>query len=181
MERSRTFRPTRPSRTALGYLLMLVGSVAAFLVIREIGMGMSAPAPGEVSAFAAARAPKPESHALMHVLVALVVVILAARALGWLFTRIHQPAVIGEVVAGILLGPSLLGRVAPEMSAFVMPPAVAPFLGVISQVGVILYMFLVGLELNTGLLRRSRRRSSSASIPDRLRTSCSTLCWRWLP
>ena len=60
---------------------------------------------------------------------------------------------IGEVIAGILLGPSLLGRVAPGVAAYVLPPSVAPFLGVIAQLGVILYMFLVGLELNAGLLR----------------------------
>ena len=56
---------------------------------------------------------------------------------------------IGEVVAGIVLGPSLLG---PETSAWILPPAVAPFLGLIAQLGVILYMFLVGLELNARLL-----------------------------
>ena len=62
---------------------------------------------------------------------------------------LSQPPVIGEVVAGILLGPSLLG---PAVSALVLPPAVAPFLGVIAQLGVVLYMFLIGLELNPALL-----------------------------
>ena len=61
---------------------------------------------------------------------------------------------IGEVVAGILLGPSFLGQVWPEAAEFVLPPNVAPFLGVIAQLGVILYMFLVGLELNPQVLRR---------------------------
>lgn len=62
---------------------------------------------------------------------------------------------IGEVVAGILLGPSLLGRAWPEASGFLLPPEVAPLLGIIAQVGVVLYMFLVGLELNPTYMRKS--------------------------
>jgi Kef-type K+ transport system membrane component KefB len=65
------------------------------------------------------------------------------------------------VVAGILLGPSFLGRLSPETATFLLPPAAAPFLSVIAQLGVILYMFLVGLELNTELLR-TRARSTVA-------------------
>jgi len=61
--------------------------------------------------------------------------------------------VIGEVIAGILIGPSLLGRVWPEASAFLLPAEVGPSIGVIAQLGVILYMFLVGLELNSAVLR----------------------------
>src|SRR5262249_17963567 len=63
---------------------------------------------------------------------------------------LRQPPVIGEVLAGILLGPSLLGA---EVSAWILPPSVAPYLGVVAQLGVILYMFLVGLDLNPALLR----------------------------
>src|SRR4051812_48977569 len=90
------------------------------------------------------------SDALLHVLIALAAVIVTGRVLGWAFARLGQPPVIGEVVAGILLGPSLLGR---EASAVILPASVAPFLGVIAQLGVILYMFLVGLELNAAQLR----------------------------
>jgi Kef-type K+ transport system membrane component KefB len=104
------------------------------------------------------------SDALLHVLLALAAVIVTGRALGWAFARIGQPPVIGEVVAGILLGPSLLGR---EASALILPASVAPFLGVIAQLGAILYMFLVGLELNASRLRRQAHAIgaiSSASI-----------------
>jgi Kef-type K+ transport system membrane component KefB len=62
--------------------------------------------------------------------------------------------VIGEVIAGILLGPSLLGHVSPAAMTYLLPPTVAPFLAIIAQIGVILFMFLVGLELDTGLLGR---------------------------
>jgi Kef-type K+ transport system membrane component KefB len=91
---------------------------------------------------------------MLHVLLALVVVIVMARTLGALFRKIHyQPPVIGEIIAGIVLGPSVLGRIAPGVAAYVLPPSVAPFLNIIAQIGVILYMFLVGLELDPKLLR----------------------------
>jgi Kef-type K+ transport system membrane component KefB len=79
--------------------------------------------------------------------------LVTGRLLGLLLHYLGQPPVIGEVVGGILLGPSLLGRVWPEAAAFVLPPSVAPFLGVIAQLGVVLYMFLVGLELNPRVVR----------------------------
>lgn len=90
---------------------------------------------------------------LVKVLLALTVIMITARVVGWIFAHFNQPAVIGEVVGGILLGPSLLGHLAPEAAAFLLPPDAAPFLGVIAQIGVILYMFLIGLELDLGVLR----------------------------
>ena len=90
---------------------------------------------------------------LLSVLVALTVIMVTARVVGSLFKRLHQPAVIGEVVGGILLGPSLLGRLSPETAAVLLPSEAAPFLGVIAQLGVILYMFMVGLELDLAVLR----------------------------
>jgi Kef-type K+ transport system membrane component KefB len=90
---------------------------------------------------------------LLNVLVALTVIMITARLVGILFARLHQPPVMGEVVGGLLLGPSVLGRISPEAAAVLLPPAAAPFLGVIAQLGVILYMFLVGLELDLPALR----------------------------
>jgi Kef-type K+ transport system membrane component KefB len=90
---------------------------------------------------------------LLSVLMALTVIMVTARLVGSVFKRLGQPAVIGEVVGGILLGPSLLGRISPEAAAFLLPAESAPFLGVISQLGVILYMFLVGLELDLKVLQ----------------------------
>jgi Kef-type K+ transport system membrane component KefB len=93
---------------------------------------------------------------LLHVLLALLVILVVARLVGAGFRRIGQPPVIGEVVAGILLGPSLLGRVWPAGFAFLLPTTVSPYLQVIAQVGVILYMFVVGLELDPTRLRKQR-------------------------
>src|SRR4029453_7553048 len=100
-------------------------------VIRGRGLALTAPAPAGDARFGAGAGTQ-HVDALVHVLLALMVVIVTARAVGWLFKLFHQPAVIGEIIAGILLGPSLLGRVAPSVSQYLLPKTVAPFLGVLS-------------------------------------------------
>jgi K+:H+ antiporter len=91
----------------------------------------------------------------MHVLLALVVVILATRIMGAVFHFLHQPPVIGEIIGGIFLGPSMLGRALPDFQAYLLPPDITPILGIVAQLGVILFMFLIGLELNLRILRSS--------------------------
>ena len=91
---------------------------------------------------------------LFHILLALAVVVISGRLFGRLVGAVGQPPVIGEVLSGILLGPSLLGLFAPDAEAFLFPARVRPLLGVVSQVGVVLYMFLVGLEFDIGLLKQ---------------------------
>ena len=90
---------------------------------------------------------------MWHLLLALTAVIIVGQGLGRLSRFIGQPPVIGEIVAGILIGPSLLGRIAPQAFLFILPPDVAPLLGVVAQLGVVLYMFSVGLDLNPDLVR----------------------------
>lgn len=130
---------------------MIAVCIGLFLWIRRQGEGLIAPAPPDGGAIQPGAASSGGS--LLQVLVALVSIIVVSRALGWVFKRFHQPAVIGEVIAGILLGPSLLGWIAPELSGMLFPARVTPLLGVIAQLGVLLFMFLVGLELNTDVLR----------------------------
>jgi Kef-type K+ transport system membrane component KefB len=86
-------------------------------------------------------------------LVQIGVILFCARLVGWLFRKIHQPQVMGEMVAGILLGPSLLGSVAPGVYSALFPVNSLGFLNSLSQIGLILFMFLVGLELDAKVLR----------------------------
>jgi len=100
-------------------------------------------------------------------LLQLIVIILAARATGALFARLGQPAVIGEITAGILLGPSLLGLVVPPAEAFLFPSASLDALGLLSQIGVLLFMFVVGIEVDLQHLRKKAQAAvlvSHASI-----------------
>jgi Kef-type K+ transport system membrane component KefB len=131
---------------------MMVAAVVLFLLIDARGGQLVAPESTGPSTRVAPSA-KGESEALVHVLVALLAVVVTGQLLSRMFRFLGQPPVIGEVVGGILLGPSLLGQVWPEAAEFVLPPSVAPYLAVISQIGVILYMFLVGLELNLAVWR----------------------------
>jgi Kef-type K+ transport system membrane component KefB len=94
-------------------------------------------------------------------------IVVTARLVGWVFRKIHQPQVMGEMFAGILLGPSLLGWVAPQVSAVLFPVESLGFLDALSQVGLLLFMFLVGLELQPQRLRERGRAAvvtSQASI-----------------
>ena len=105
--------------------------------------------------------PAAPPDALFHVLLALTAVIVVGQLLSRALGRIGQPPVIGEVAAGILLGPSLIGL---RASSLVLPPAVAPYLGVIAQLGVVLYMFLVGLDLPLPELRARARATIATSV-----------------
>ena len=90
---------------------------------------------------------------LFQLVLQIAVILVAARLVGFLFQKIHQPQVMGEMVAGILLGPSLLGWVAPGVSAALFPPASLSYLNALSQVGLVVFMFVVGLALNPSDLR----------------------------
>lgn len=140
-------------RVGIAYGLMIVATVVIFLLIRSLGGALHAPATTGAAPFGSV-AGRQQVDTLLHVLVALAVVIITARLLGAVFKHLGQPPVIGEVVAGILLGPSFLGLVAPGVSAYLLPQLVAPYFSVLAQVGVILYMFLVGLHLDTTILRQ---------------------------
>jgi len=94
----------------------------------------------------------------LELLIAQILTILAAaRLIGWLFRKIHQPRVIGEMVAGILLGPSLFGWLAPGLHETLFPAASLGYLSALSYVGLLLFMFLVGLDLDLTHLRELGR------------------------
>jgi Kef-type K+ transport system membrane component KefB len=94
---------------------------------------------------------------LTRLFVQLILIVVAARFCGACAQRAGQPAVVGEMTAGILLGPSLLGRLAPGAFHFVFPSSSLGMLRVLSQIGVCLFMFIVGMDLDLGELRRQAR------------------------
>jgi Kef-type K+ transport system membrane component KefB len=139
-------------RTPLLYALMIAAAAGLFWLVCSAGGLLRAPDPGGLLKFGLP-APAQAGGVLTHVLLSLVVILVFARALGALFRQMGQPQVIGEMIAGILFGPSFLGHVAPGLALYLFPNSTTPYLSVLSQIGVILYMFLVGLELDTDLLR----------------------------
>jgi Kef-type K+ transport system membrane component KefB len=130
---------------------MLLGTVGLVFLIDVWGNTLTAPEGLPAERGEVVRGGKPD--ALVHMLIALTAVVAVGRLLGRLFRAVGQPPVIGEVLGGIVLGPSVLGWLWPAAAEFVLPQSVAPFLSVLAQLGVILYMFLVGLELNPRVLR----------------------------
>lgn len=93
-------------------------------------------------------------EALPRLLLQIFIIMVATRLMGSVFRKIGQPAVVGETVAGIILGPSLLGLIFPNAFHFIFPVASLPNLQFLSQIGLILFMFIVGLELDNRLLRK---------------------------
>lgn len=93
-------------------------------------------------------------HPLALLLAQIVTIILVARLFGWICMKIRQPTVIGEMIAGIVLGPSLVGMYFPEFSAFIFPKESLGNLQFLSQIGLILFMYIVGMELDLSVLRK---------------------------
>lgn len=92
-------------------------------------------------------------HPLAILLAQIVTIVLAARIFGWFFKKIGQPTVIGEIIAGIVLGPSLMGAYLPEVSATLFPAQSMGNLQFLSQIGLILFMFVIGMELDWKVLK----------------------------
>ena len=107
------------------------------------------------------------AHPLPVLLLQVIVIVVCVRLFGFLFNKIGQPSVIGEIVAGIVLGPSVLGALFPVVSDFIFPASSLNNLQFLSQVGLILFMFVIGLELDINIIRRQAKEAviiSHASI-----------------
>ncbi|KAF2326453.1 cation:proton antiporter domain-containing protein [Flavobacterium ginsenosidimutans] len=92
-------------------------------------------------------------HPLALLLAQIVTIIFVARIFGWICIKIKQPAVIGEMIAGIVMGPSLIGMYFPEFSAALFPAESLGNLQFLSQIGLILFMYIVGMEIDMKILR----------------------------
>jgi Kef-type K+ transport system membrane component KefB len=146
---------------SLFYIVIVGGSGAIIYWIIKLGKTLQSPvltakeiqAAGE----SASRSSFQEftgslSHSITEpmavLLLQIIVIIFFARIFGFLFKKIGQPAVIGEIVAGIILGPSILGLYFPEITHFLFPAASLGTLNFLSQIGLILFMFIIGMELD---------------------------------
>jgi Kef-type K+ transport system membrane component KefB len=101
---------------------------------------------------------------LYFTLLQLIVIVGAARVFGWLARRVGQPRVIGEVVAGLVLGPSLFAALAPDTFAYVFKSTDGLPVSIISQLGVILLMLHVGMEFEFGVLKERRSRTATTFV-----------------
>ena len=139
--------------TMVGVYVLLVGLPAALVVV-ALGVGERLPAatgpvpvivPGETGT---------ASLDLALLILQIVVIVAVARLAGAAVARFGQPRVVGEILGGLLLGPSLLGRFAPDVSTALFPAASLGFINALAQFGLLLFMFLVGLELDPAQLKR---------------------------
>ena len=149
-------------RRVLVYAIVVAVSVAAIGGLLHLGAGWY-PAASAGSASASAGATSSGSisgsgavlgRPLALLIVQLLVIVLATQVFGGLATLLRQPAVIGEIAAGVLLGPSLVGQLWPAASTFLFPASSLDILRLLSQLGVILFMFTVGLDVDVAHLRQ---------------------------
>ena len=92
------------------------------------------------------------------------VILLVCRLVGWCAVRLGQPQVVAEMVAGFLMGPSFFGWIAPDLQAALFPSSTLRIIFVVSQVGIVLFMFCVGLEFRPDLMLKHSRSAASVSV-----------------
>jgi len=147
-------------RLSVFYVGMILVALVVIMLLLQAGAALPGPE-GLPSTVAESLAPieAPEGvrtnleSPLSHLFIQLLVIIVASRLMGALARRVGQPEVVGEMAAGILLGASLFGLVAPSAFAFVFPESSLGTLRLLSQVGVCLFMFTVGMDLNVTHVR----------------------------
>jgi Kef-type K+ transport system membrane component KefB len=152
-----------PMKLSIFYVLTLVAVGAAIVAVLQLGSSLPAPTGAAVEpAHGVAEGVRSNfAHPLSRLFVQLIVIIVAGQLIGRAFQRVRQPAVIGEMTAGILLGPSLFGWLAPDAFRFVFPADSLGALRLLAQVGVCLFMFAVGMDLN---MKHVRTRAHTAVV-----------------
>jgi Kef-type K+ transport system membrane component KefB len=140
------------------------GAVAGTVPAARVGVAAGAPVKATAGPSAAAlpehlsaTKQRTAENTVVAFFIAVVIVMLFARLCGSLMPRIRQPRVMGEVLAGILLGPTLFGALDPGLQAKIFASDIVPYIGVAANLGLIFYMFLIGLEVDLGQLRGRAR------------------------
>jgi Kef-type K+ transport system membrane component KefB len=145
-------------RRVLIYAIVIAASIATIAGLLQLGASWFPASQVTSSVGAAGAAPFGSADALRRplalLIIQLLVIVLATQAVGSLATMVGQPAVIGEIAAGLLLGPSLVGQIWPTGFAFLFPDSSLDILRLLSQLGVILFMFSVGLDVDVAHLRQ---------------------------
>ncbi len=121
-------------------------------------------------------------HIAGLVFIDIAIIMIVARVFGRLARAVGQPPVVGEIIAGIALGPSLLGLLPGDLDGKLFPPEVLPYLNILAQLGLVLFMFIVGLELDMLLIRGRERlagtiSASSVVLPFALGAGLSVLLY----
>src|SRR5207249_3811018 len=129
--------------------------------VLQLGRDLTPPPAAAAAAARSAPIPRLASEAHRHLqeplsllLAQILVIVGLTRACARGLRGLKQPEVIGEVIGGILLGPSVLGLLWPEASAALFPPASLAHLQLLSQLGLVIFMFVIGMELNTEAVRK---------------------------
>jgi len=188
--------PPRPgfsfsdARHYLPYFLLLLIFVAGVWLILKAGAHLQ---PANTVAIRSGTAPASPIGVIwenfrtsLSILLTQIIVILAMAGLfRWLFRRIGQPPVMGEMLAGIVLGPSVLGFFYPQAISFLFPASSLETLRLLSQIGVVLFMFIVGMDLNVRYLREKGSAAvmishASIIVPFLLGTTLSLFLYREL-
>ncbi len=104
------------------------------------------------------------TNQLFHLLLGLLTIICISRLIHLILKFIYQPLVISEMIAGILIGPSFLGILSPELFQFIIPPTIIPAIQTISQMGIIIYMFIIGLEFDGSILKNNNNSIIAVAI-----------------
>ena len=180
-------------RHYLPYILMLVFFVAGvwFILARGVQLNPTTPAAVTTTPVDAHGSATTVTGVLWEnfrtpvsiLLTQIVVILIVAGLFRRLFRRLGQPPVMGEMIAGIFLGPSVLGLIFPQAMAFLFPPASLGTLQQLSQIGVVLFMFIVGMEVNIQQLREKGSAAvmishASIIVPFLLGTALSLFLYR---
>ena len=99
-----------------------------------------------------------------QLLLCITIVLVLGRLVAILFRKINQPVVIGEILVGIALGPSLLGLMPGDLDELLFPASIQPYLKIVASLGLVLFMFIVGLEVDLDVVRRSGSRAVAISL-----------------